>query len=151
MKKSLLIALLLTTVTVSAQTEEKKTKEIRKEVRVENENGVKTVEILTVENGMETKEVYTGSEADQKLAELESQMVVEESSVRKEVKVEEIDGTKKLTVRTESNGKVEEEVYVGPDVDKKLKELEAEGTAPKEMEVKKVERIRRTEHQKAKE
>lgn len=151
MKTSLIIVALLSVVSVQAQVEEKKVKEVRKEVRVEDENGVKTVEIITTENGQETKEVYTGAEADQKLAELESQMVAEESNVKKEVKVEEIDGTKKLTVRTESNGKVEEEVYVGPDVDKKLKELEAEGTAPKEMEVKKVERVRRTEHQKVKE
>ena len=82
MKKSLLIALLLTTVSVTAQTEDKKIKEIRKEVRVEDENGVRTVEIITVENGQETKEVYTGAEADQKLAELESQAITEESKVK---------------------------------------------------------------------
>lgn len=122
----------------------KEVKEVKKEVRVENENGVKTVEIVTVSNGQETKEIYTGEEADAKLAELEAGVVEVKEEVRKEVKMEEVDGVKKLTIRTESNGKVEEEIYMGEEADKKLKELESANNAPKRMEVKTIKRMERS-------
>ena len=122
----------------------KEVKEVKKEVRVENENGVKTVEIVTVSNGQETKEIYTGEEADAKLAELEAGVVEVKEEVRKEVKMEEVDGVKKLTIRTESNGTVEEEIYMGEEADKKLKELESANNAPKRLEVKNIKRMERS-------
>lgn len=74
MKKITLIAalfsLLIINTEVSAQTE--KAKEIRKEVNVEVENGIKTLTIKTVIDGEVTTEVYKGAEADAKIAEFEN-------------------------------------------------------------------------------
>lgn len=145
MKKTV-FALLICSASISwAQEETKELKEIRKEVRVENENGVKTVEIITTEGDVVTKEVYTGEDADKKLMELGGKELEEISTETTEIKMEEIDGQKRLTVRTEKDGQVEEEVYVGVDAEKKLKELEAAGNAPKQMKVKRIERIEREE------
>ena len=47
--------------------------EVRKEVNMEEENGVKTLTIKTTTNGNTSTEVYTGSEADAKIAELEKE------------------------------------------------------------------------------
>ncbi len=51
-----------------AQTEKKR--EIKKEVNMEEVNGVKTLTIKTTENGETKKEVYKGDEADKKMKEL---------------------------------------------------------------------------------
>ncbi len=145
MKKTV-FALLICSASISwAQEETKELKEIRKEVRVENENGVKTVEIITTEGDVVKKEVYTGEDADKKLMELEGKELEEISAETMEIKMEEINGQKRLTVRTEKDGQVEEEVYVGADAEKKLKELEVAGSAPKQMKVKRIERIERVE------
>ncbi len=142
MKRILFTVAVLISAVSCAQ--DKTVNEIKKEIRVENENGQKTVEITTTENGKVTKEVYTGEDADKKLAELENGGMVEVEEETKEVRMEEIDGQKRLTVITKKNGQEDEEVYVGPDAEKKLKELELEGAAPKKMEVKKIERVERS-------
>jgi hypothetical protein len=129
-----LFALILSSAAFSQHT----SNEIRKEVRVENENGVKTVEIHTTENGLTTVERFTGIDADKKLQELSDSGMELEKSIQKRVQLEEIDGKKRLTVTTEVNGEITEEVFEGPDVDLKLKELELEGIGVPEMEVKKV-------------
>ncbi len=51
-----------------AQTEEKR--EIRKEVKMEDDNGVKTLTISTTENGKTKTEIFKGADADKKMAEL---------------------------------------------------------------------------------
>lgn len=57
--------------------------------------------------------------------------IEKDAEVNKEVKVEEIDGLKRVTVITKEGGKETVEVFEGPDADKKLMELESEGSAPK--------------------
>ena len=112
--------------------EKEEVRSIKKEVRMEEENGQKTLTIITSENGQETKEVYQGDAADKKLEELMAGHDVEkDAEVNKEVKVEEIDGLKRITVITKEGGKETVEVFEGPDADKKLMELESEGSAPK--------------------
>jgi ribonucleotide reductase alpha subunit len=68
-------------------------KEVSKTVNVEEENGVKTLTINTVEDGNSKTEVYTGAEADAKLAELEK----EESGTTKIMEIDP-DGEKRLKV-----------------------------------------------------
>lgn len=112
--------------------EKEEVRSIKKEVRMEEENGQKTLTIIISENGQETKEVYEGDAADTKLEELMSEYDIEKAAeVNKEVKVEEIDGLKRVTVITKEGGKETVEVFEGPDADKKLMELESEGSAPK--------------------
>ncbi|MDX2359413.1 MAG: hypothetical protein QNK23_01310 [Crocinitomicaceae bacterium] len=97
--------------------------ELKKEVRMEEENGVKTLTILTTENGNVTEEVYTGQEAETKLAEEMEGRGLEEG-VKKEIEVEEIDGVLTLTIITSNKGKIRKEVYTGVDAEKKLQDLE---------------------------
>ena len=137
-----LFSLYLISGSVFAQGAEKEVS-VQKEVSVEEENGVKTVTIATHKNGVVTEEVYVGKEAEAKLAELMPHMevvskktdVVEKiieveqdgedvkKEIRKEVRMEEEDGVKTLTISTDDNGVVTEEVYVGEEADAKLAEL----------------------------
>jgi hypothetical protein len=52
-----------------AQATEKK--EIRKEVKMEDKAGIKTLTIKTTENGNTVSEIYKGADAEKKMAELE--------------------------------------------------------------------------------
>ena len=101
-------------------------KEIRKEVRMEDEGGVRTLTISTDENGVKTEEIYTGDEADRKMAQIApergSSLDVEQ---RVEVKVDQAND-KKVTITKTSNGKETIEVYQGDEAEAKLKELETE-------------------------
>ncbi len=97
--------------------------DVRKEVRMEDENGVKTLYIITTTKGNTTEEVYTGEEAEAKLAELmDGRGQTEE--VKKEIEVTEEDGVKTVTIITSTSGKMRKEVYTGEEADAKLKELE---------------------------
>jgi len=64
-------ALVVITSQASAQTTTKK--ETRKEIKIEDEDGDKTLTIETTENGKTTKEVFIGADADKKIAELEKE------------------------------------------------------------------------------
>lgn len=95
-----IFALIVITSQASAQTEI--TKEIRKEVTIEDKNGVKTLSIETTENGRSTSEIYTGAEADKKIAELEKQqsgttktMVIDDNG-EQQLKIE-----KKIVIKEE--------------------------------------------------
>lgn len=130
-----LLALMVTT--ACAQEKESDKREIRKEVEMTNENGVKKLVIKTEENGTVTEEVYEGDEADKKLAELQSaHKDLKEDQETIEVKMEEVDGTKKLTVIKRKGDQVEEEVYEGEAAEKKLKELEGSEPVSKPKEEK---------------
>lgn len=48
-------------------------KEITKEVKMIEENGVKTLTIITTENGVVAEEVFTGAAADKKMAEIQKE------------------------------------------------------------------------------
>lgn len=98
--------------------------DLRKEVRLEDENGVKTLYITTSANGTTSEEVYTGEQAEVKLAELMDGRG-EEEGVTKEVEVTEENGEKIVTITTSTKGKMCTEVYTGAEANAKLKELEA--------------------------
>jgi hypothetical protein len=102
-------------------------KNISKEVRMEDENGVMKLTIVTTEDGKRTEEVYTGAEAEKKMAEMES----EDSSKSgkgferetKEIDVTEADGKSKVKVTTTVNGVETVEMYEGAEADKKIEEF----------------------------
>lgn len=80
----------------SANAQSEKKQEIRKEVKVTEENGEKVMTIITTENGKTKTEIYKGAEADAKLKELEASMP-KESGTKKVVKVRP-DGKKEMRV-----------------------------------------------------
>jgi len=101
---------------------------MRKEVRMEDENGVKTLYITVTEDGKVTEETYTGEEAETKLAELMDGRG-QTDEIKKEIEVEMIDGEKVVTIVTSRKNKIRKEVYTGKDAEAKLKEMkEAEST-----------------------
>ena len=97
-------------------------RQVKKEVQLEEENGIKTLTIKTLENGEEKVEVFEGAEADKKLEELGG--VTNSEKIKKEVKLVNENGKKKLTITTTNNGVVSEEVFVGKEAEEKLKEIE---------------------------
>lgn len=129
MKKKLILAGIIGLISTSLIAQEKK--ELRKEVKLEEVNGEKQLVIITTENGIAREEVYTGAEADEKLKELEYSIetenaeIAEHKEVKKEIKVEvDENGEKTVTIITTENGNVDEQIFKGPEADKKLKELE---------------------------
>ena len=126
MKKTLsfIILLVACTLTGNVLAQEKKAKEIKKEVVMEEVDGIKTLTITITENGKASEEKYVGEEAEAKLAEMmDGRGGTDE--IKKEVKMEEVNGEKKLTIVTSRKGKIREEVYIGAEAEEKLKELEA--------------------------
>ncbi len=127
MKKHILLAsvfVMITAVSFGQQKEVQK-REIKKEVEMTEDNGQKKLVIKTDENGKVTEEVYVGEEADKKLEELKGEhkeLKADQKTV--EVKMEEVNGKKKLTVIENNGGVKTEEIYVGEEADIKLKELE---------------------------
>lgn len=119
-----------------------KTKTSELKVNMEEVNGERILTVERKENGKVTKEVYKNEEADLKLEELNAEQKVNHASgVQKEVKVEEDENGKRLTIRTTENGNVTEEEYVGDAVDQKLKELESESSDKKVVKVHKIEQV----------
>lgn len=110
MKKITLTIAAFILIAVSNQTMAQKQvvkKEIKKEVSIEEKNGVKILTIATTdENGVTKKEVFKGAEADKKIAELKK----EESGTTKTVVISD-DGTKHM--------KVEKKVVKTKEVEKK--------------------------------
>lgn len=108
--------------------EVKEVKSVSKEIRMEEENGVKTLTISTDDNGIKTTEVFTGEDADRKMAEMEPEesTTVEE---RIEVQIDEDVNDRRVTIRKTSNGMETIEVYEGEEADEKIKELES-GAGP---------------------
>ena len=112
---------------------QKKGKEIKKEIRMEDNNGKRVLTIITTENGNVMEEVYEGRAADLKLTELRSDDSMEFKEESQEVRVEmDKNGQNKLTVITKKNGQEMEEVYVGLKADQKMKEL---GISDKDVKV----------------
>lgn len=74
MKKSVLLfgIAVATSVIVASCGESEAKKEIRQEVRMENENGEKTLTVKTEIDGNKTEDVYTGKQAEKKLKEIEA-------------------------------------------------------------------------------
>lgn len=129
---TLIVALTLCVLSCSAfgqeQTGVKKEKRsITKEVRIEEENGVKTLKISTDENGIKTEEIFIGEAADKKMAEMLPEMnSSKEIEQRVDVRVDKIGNDKKVTITKSSNGEETVNVFEGEAADQKLKELENE-------------------------
>ena len=127
MKKQLLLSgvfLMLTAISFGQQKEVQK-REVMQKVKMTEENGEKKLIVKTNDNGTITEEVYVGDEADKKLEEIQGNHTeIKEDQKTVEVKMEEVNGEKKLTVIENKGGVKTEEVYVGEEADQKLKELE---------------------------
>ena len=120
---------------IAAQSE---TRQVRKEVQMEMLDDVITLTITTTDGDKITEEVYTGEEAEKKLAELEKvdeEKIVSSQEVREEFMMEEIEGITKLTIRRVENGNETEEVFFGAEADEKIKELETRENAPIKIEM----------------
>lgn len=124
MKKITILAVCLlgTVFTGEVLAQDMKRKDVRKEVRMEDENGQKKLTIETTTNGVKTEEIYLGKEAEQKLAELEGKTSLKEET--EEVKVEEIGGLKRVIIKKTKDGKVTEEILTGEEADKFINEME---------------------------
>lgn len=110
--------------------------EIRKEVEMREENGVKVLTIKTTANGLETEEVYKGEEAEKKLAELQNGQM--EDQVKEEIQVEDHNGVITLTINRIENGKTTSEVLKGEEAEKRLKEMGVTPPETKQPKYKKV-------------
>jgi hypothetical protein len=120
---------------VIAQSE---TRQIRKEVQMEMLDDVITLTITTTDGEKITEEIYTGEEAKQMLAELEKvdeEKIVSSQEVREEFIMEEVEGINKLTIRRTADGIETEELFFGPEADKKIKELESRQNTPIKIEM----------------
>lgn len=124
---------LFSTGTLLSQEDAKKS--YKKEVRMEDNNGTKTLSVTITENGKVSEEIYTGPEAETKLSEL-TEGISQTDDIRKEVYMEEVNGEKTLTVITSKKGKVREERFTGADAERKFKELEGEGKEDKKLQLK---------------
>lgn len=130
MKRIILFAAIFTAAfSAGAQTEKTEAKkQVTKDIKIEENNGVKTMTITTVSDGKTTQEIYSGADVDLKLAEMEKSMKLspattsENTTENVEVIVE--DGVKTVKIKKNVNGKETEEIYTGAEADKKLKEIE---------------------------
>lgn len=132
-------------------------KEVKKEVNVNMEqvNGKKILTVTTTTDGVKKVEKFEGDAADQKIQELENEakgmqakmadkkvtvtkkgsqtetnQVIKEN-IMKEVKVEDVDGVKTLTIKTIENGKESIEVFKGKEAEEKIKQLNSEKSGVK--------------------
>ncbi len=135
---------LVASATLFAQPAQKEKKEVTKKVEVQEVNGEKVMTITTTENGVQTQEVVTGAEAEQRMNEFP--LKEEGNEVRKEVNYEEVNGEKVLTIVTIENGVTSTEVYKGAEAELKLKEIQEGGdpAAAKKKELQKI-KVNQTE------
>ena len=104
------------------------TKQIRKEVQLEQLNDEIVLTIKTIDGDKVTEEIYTGDEAEKMLSELEKvdeEKIISSEEIKEEIHLEEIEGIKKLTIKKTQNGEISEEIYFGQDADKKIAEIES--------------------------
>ena len=113
----------------SSQVNKEEKREVKKEVIMKETEGEKVMTISTNENGKVTEETYKGVEADKKMNELQQESAVSVQKVREEVKVEQVNGEKVVTIVRNIDGKETVEVLKGEAADAKIKEMEAQGKA----------------------
>ncbi len=114
------------------------------QVTVENVNGVQTVTVTTLKDGVEKKEVFKGAAGEAKLKELNkeaekmnpemSEKVAKEEKSKK-IKMIDEDGKKSLTIEETKNGKTTKETYSGADADRKMKEIETEEESTRNIKI----------------
>ena len=112
----------LLSMNASAQVTKEIKHEVMKEVNVKEINGEQELTITTNDNGAVTTETYKGEEATKKIVELQQEATVQ--TISEEVKVEEINGEKVVTVVKNINGIETTEVFKGAAADAKLSEIE---------------------------
>lgn len=129
----LLFSVILTDASLNAQeTRVQQEVKVTKEIELIQENGVDVLIITTNQNGVKTVEKFEGEAATKKLAELEAENpAMKDSEVKQEVSVEEINGHKKLTIKTNKDGAESVEVFEGEAADQKMKEMGIESPEPK--------------------
>ena len=130
MKKILILSLTLIASAFSSDSfaqEQEVAKQLKKEVRVEEENGVNTVTITTTNGETVTEEKYSGEEAEATLAELSGESAQREETT-KEVEIIEENGERSVVITTTINGQKSQEIYTGEDADRKIEEMELEVT-----------------------
>ena len=139
MKSALYILITIITLSFSYESvAQSETRQIRKEVQMEMLDDVITLTITTTDGDKITEEIYTGEEAKQMLAELEKvdkEKIVSSQEVREEFIMEEVEGISKLTIRRTADGIETEEVFFGPEADKKIIELESRENTPIKIEM----------------
>lgn len=119
LKQLTIASISLFTFVACAQQEQK----VQKEIRMEDENGEKTLYITTTSANEVTEEVYKGEAAEEKLQEIMADDIAGDK-MKKEIEVLKENGQTKVVIRTIEGGKITEEEYIGEEADKKLKELE---------------------------
>lgn len=119
LKQLTIASISLFTFVACAQQEQK----AQKEIRMEDENGEKTLYITTTSANEVTEEVYKGEAAEEKLQEIMADDIAGDK-MKKEIEVLKENGQTKVVIRTIEGGKITEEEYIGEEADKKLKELE---------------------------
>ena len=107
------------------------TETIEKKVSIEEVNGEKHLTISTITNGDKIVEEFVGEEAEEKIKVLEKERLTHEAMVGYEdkkidVRLEDKNGEKSLTIITTENGKEKIEVFEGDEVDPKLEEIKKE-------------------------
>jgi len=144
MKKTILFISAVTFLLISGNTfaqeertvsNKKELQSVQKEINVEEVEGVKTLTITTTTNGVVEKEVYTGTDADAKMAEIKSEMEVSGEEKQIEVKVEVVEGVTYMKIKTTENGEVTIEEFEGEAAEKKIKELGVEEPPAKEKKI----------------
>ena len=130
-------------------------KEIRKEIQMEDNDGVKTLTITTDDGGVITKEVFVGEEAEVKLAELTPQMegVTMEREVeeeRIEVIVDDEGNLISVIIKKSRNGEETIEVLEGEAAQRKLEEINAHGATEIKIPVKSKKKVKRSSAKEAK-
>ncbi|HIP31201.1 MAG TPA: hypothetical protein EYG86_00420 [Crocinitomicaceae bacterium] len=133
MKTAILSTLLfLGLASVSFSQTKEKAKEIQKEIKVEVENGKTVMTIITTDGDKVTEEVFEGAAAEAKLKEFQENVEFKEES--QSVKLEDHDGQKTLTVTTIKDGKTTEEIFIGTQAEKKMKEMGIQASQMKKVE-----------------
>ena len=95
-----IFAILFLVLTAPTAMSQEKKKEVRKEFRMEDQNGIKTLYVTTTENGVTTEEVFKGDQADAKMKEFIDQQPQMQKEIKKEIDVREHGGEKTVTIRT---------------------------------------------------
>lgn len=128
--KSLIVFIILfwSTLLTTGVFAQSDTKQIRKEVQLEQLNDDIVLTIKTTDGDKVTEEIYTGEEAKKMLSELEKvdeEKIISSEEIKEEIHLEEVEGIKKLTIKKTQNGETSEEIYFGEDADKKIAEIES--------------------------
>lgn len=127
MTRLTIILFLLTLVfTDSLFSQETEDTALNREVFLKEINGVKTLTIIETIHGIKSETVYKGSDADEKLAELRGDKENQEEIIEKEVLIENVNGTKKVTVTTITEERIVQEIFTGVAADRVLRELDEE-------------------------